>query len=102
MKLVIESQEADVCSLDELERVISIPPVVSHALAHFGLKLEFVRKPADTFASYFYFLDPLKSDVKQALECEGLIYWSSESTPHNRAEEGFRSTEGRTVLIFPK
>ncbi|SIT35878.1 conserved hypothetical protein [Paraburkholderia ribeironis] len=47
---------------------------------------------------------PLTADVLREIQTKvpSLRYWSSERTPHNRAEDGFICDEDEVGLSFPK
>jgi hypothetical protein len=47
--------------------------------------------------------DPLSPIVRNQLVAGGqLRYWSTDQTPHNRAEEGFTNDEDKVAISFPQ
>lgn len=51
-----------------------------------------------------YMSGPLTNDVRLHIESAepSLRYWSSEKTPHNKAEEGFICDEYKVAITFPR
>lgn len=46
---------------------------------------------------------PLSDDLRRALMGYlALRYWTSDPSPHNRAEEGFTDDAGRVSIAFPR
>lgn len=47
--------------------------------------------------------DRLSQRVREQLAADSrLRYWSTEKTPHNKAEEGFTSDEDKVSICFPR
>jgi hypothetical protein len=47
--------------------------------------------------------DPISSQVRDLISADTrLRYWSSDATPHNRAEEGFTNDDDKVALSFPR
>lgn len=45
---------------------------------------------------------PLTKTVREQIAHSGLRYWSTEPTPHNKAEEGFTDDAERVAMTFPR